>query len=113
MVKPQVTSGLYVGAEVVLTNYSLPQQLLAEASQYRITGFAGVPTMWAQLASVIWPKSLSQHLRYVADSGGRLPCHVLESIRERIPETRVFLMYGLTEAFRSTYLDPDQIARKP
>ena len=29
------------------------------------------------------------------------------------PQARPFLMYGLTEAFRSTYLDPAEVDRRP
>jgi acyl-CoA synthetase (AMP-forming)/AMP-acid ligase II len=52
-------------------------------------------------------------LRYVTNSGGKMPKATLSQLRARLPRTRVFLMYGLTEAFRSTYLPPEEIDRRP
>ena len=42
-----------------------------------------------------------------------MPTATLASLRERLPKTRPYLMYGLTEAFRSTYLPPEEIDRRP
>jgi long-subunit acyl-CoA synthetase (AMP-forming) len=52
-------------------------------------------------------------LRYITNTGGAMPLKVLAKLRELLPETRVFLMYGLTEAFRSTYLPPEEVDRRP
>ena len=109
----QATTMVFVGGELVLTNYILPQTLLSELAQCQATGLAGVPTMWAQLANMRWPPEIANHLRYVTNSGGRLPENVLHAIREQIPERRIFLMYGLTEAFRSSYLDPSLVEKHP
>ena len=35
----------------------------------------------------------------------------LDALRRLLPGTRIFLMYGLTEAFRSTFLPPEEIDR--
>ena len=109
----QVTTSLYVGAEVVLTNYSMPQKLLFELANHNITGLAGVPTMWAQLSMASWPSECRERIRYITNSGGRLPKRIIADLSERIPQARIFLMYGLTEAFRSTFLDPGEIRRRP
>jgi acyl-CoA synthetase (AMP-forming)/AMP-acid ligase II len=109
----QATTALYVGAELILTNYSLPQTLLAELIQSRATCLAGVPAMWAQLVNVQWPKEFAANLRYITNSGGRLPQSVLSALRARLPDTRIFLMYGLTEAFRSSFLDPALVDEYP
>ena len=109
----QVTTSLLSGAELVLTNFSLPQQLVSEIVQNRVTGLAGVPTMWQQLIDCSWPAGCDEHLRYITNSGGRLSRDTLARLRSRFGKTRVFLMYGLTEAFRSSYLDPDLIDERP
>ncbi|MGH7393835.1 MAG: AMP-binding enzyme, partial [Candidatus Rokuibacteriota bacterium] len=44
---------------------------------------------------------------------GAMPQAVLAVLRQRLPTTRIFLMYGLTEAFRSTYLPPEELDRRP
>lgn len=109
----QVTIGTYVGAETILTNFSLPQQLRSEVIKHEITGLAGVPTMWRHIASLEWPDSVLQRLRYITNSGGHLPLIVQEELRNSFPETEMFLMYGLTEAFRSTILDAKLAQSRP
>ena len=42
-----------------------------------------------------------------------MPRVTLAKLRQALPQTRVFLMYGLTEAFRSTYLPPEEVDRRP
>ena len=49
----------------------------------------------------------------ITNSGGAMPTATLTKLRMKLPSTSVFLMYGLTEAFRSTYLPPDQADVRP
>ena len=109
----QVTTALFSGGAAILTNYTLPQPLLSEALTFKATGLAGVPTMWSQLANTRFPDGDYSALRYLTNSGGRIPNTVLAEIRRRLPCARFYLMYGLTEAFRSSYLEPDKIDEKP
>jgi len=109
----QVTSALLVGACAVLTNFALPIPLLNEVAAEGITGLAGVPTMWAHLAAVEWPAEAVQSLRYLTNSGGPLLQPTIAALRRKLPRTEIFCMYGLTEAFRSTYLDPSELERRP
>jgi acyl-CoA synthetase (AMP-forming)/AMP-acid ligase II len=53
------------------------------------------------------------HLRYIANTGGRMPLETLTRLRTMLPRTRPYLMYGLTEAFRATYLPPEEVDRRP
>jgi acyl-CoA synthetase (AMP-forming)/AMP-acid ligase II len=69
--------------------------------------------LWIQLADREWPPEATAQLRYFANTGGRMPKATLDRLRELFPNARPFLMYGLTEAFRSTYLDPDEVDRRP
>lgn len=109
----QLTTAFHRGACVVLMNYLLPRDVISAVVRHRITGLAAVPPLWIQLAQLDWPASVTEHLRYLTNSGGKLPQATLRALRDRLPQTRVFLMYGLTEAFRSTYLPPDEIDRRP
>jgi acyl-CoA ligase (AMP-forming) (exosortase A-associated) len=108
----QVTTALQVGATCILTNFSMPAALMQEAADERITALAGVPTMWAHLAASDWPASVRASLRYITNSGGALHPALLGQLRSRLPTTSIYCMYGLTEAFRSTYLDPAELERK-
>lgn len=109
----QLTTSLLKGATCVLLDYLLPRDVVVAMATYQITGLAAVPPLWAQLANVTWPDSINGHLRYMTNSGGKMPKAILTSIRAKVPDSRFFLMYGLTEAFRSTYLPPEQIDIRP
>ncbi len=87
--------------------------MLLTIERERITALAGVPPIWIQLAALDWPKAAAQTLRYITNSGGAMPRTTLNRLRSVLPDTRIYLMYGLTEAFRSTYLPPDQIDQRP
>ena len=108
----QIATTLLVGATLVVQDYRLPQEVLLTIERERITALAGVPPIWIQLAALDWPKG-ARTLRYVTNSGGAMPRATLARLRAVLPETRIFLMYGLTEAFRSTYLPPDQVDLRP
>ncbi len=108
----QLTTAFLVGAAVVLMDFLLPRDVLRILAAERITGLAGVPTLWAQLVRLDWPQD-ARRLRYITNSGGRMPRAVLERLRALLPETRIHLMYGLTEAFRSTTLPPEEVDRRP
>jgi acyl-CoA ligase (AMP-forming) (exosortase A-associated) len=109
----QVSTAFSVGACVVLTNFSTAAALLQELNGKDITGLAGVPTMWAHLAATEWPPDAGASLRYITNSGGALVPAVLRKLQARLPKAKVYSMYGLTEAFRSTYLHPEQLAQRP
>jgi acyl-CoA ligase (AMP-forming) (exosortase A-associated) len=109
----QLSTAFAVGASVVLLDYLLPQEVMLTIERERITGLAAVPPIWIQLADLTWPESASGSLRYITNSGGVMPQATLAKLRQALPETKVFLMYGLTEAFRSTYLPPEEVDRRP
>lgn len=109
----QLTSSLRVGATLILQNSRLPGDLLKGLRRHEATGLAGVPPLWSLLLRSV--KSLEEqppeHLRYITNSGGRIPYANLEELQRLLPHTKIYLMYGLTEAFRSTYLPPDELYR--
>jgi acyl-CoA ligase (AMP-forming) (exosortase A-associated) len=109
----QLTTAFAVGATVVLHEYLLPQDCLRLMARERITGLTAVPPLWIQLAERDWPPEAAGSLRYFANTGGRMPRTLLERLRALAPQARPFLMYGLTEAFRSTYLPPEEVDRRP
>ena len=109
----QLTTAFHSGACVVLLNYLLPRDVLNAMVRERVSGFTGVPPLYIQLTQLEWPAAIAEHLRYFANTGGRMPLETLKVLRARLPRSRPFLMYGLTEAFRSTYLPPDEIDRRP
>jgi acyl-CoA ligase (AMP-forming) (exosortase A-associated) len=106
----QVTTAFTVGACAVITQFSTPAALINEIGAEAITGLAGVPMMWVHLAEQEWPAGVGGSLRYLTNSGGALAHATLSKLRAKRPRARIFCMYGLTEAFRSTYLEPELLA---
>ena len=109
----QLTTAFHVGARVVLLNYLLPRDVLKAIEREKVTGLTAVPPLYIQLTQLNWPESITEHLRYFANTGGRMPRETLDALRRHLPKTKPFLMYGLTEAFRSTYLPPEEVDRRP
>ncbi len=103
------------GARIVLLSFQLGDQLVRQLAEHQITGLAGVPTVWAILtrAAPSLLKTPLPQLRYITNSGGAVPEATVRRLRELLPAAQIFLMYGLTEAFRSTFLPPDQVDRRP
>jgi acyl-CoA synthetase (AMP-forming)/AMP-acid ligase II len=100
-----------VNATAVLINHLLPRDVLKAVVAERITGLAAVPPLWIQLAQLDWPADCT--LRYLTNSGGAMQRPTLDALRRALPNAQPFLMYGLTEAFRSTYLPPAELDRRP
>ncbi|MGW2091609.1 acyl-CoA ligase (AMP-forming), exosortase A system-associated [Promicromonospora sukumoe] len=109
----QLTTAFAVGAHVVLLDYLLPRNVTAACEKFGVTGITGVPPLWTQLAAVEWPSGARFALRYFANTGGRMSAALLGELRELFPTAAPYLMYGLTESFRSTYLDPAQVDERP
>jgi acyl-CoA ligase (AMP-forming) (exosortase A-associated) len=109
----QLTTAFHAGARVVLLNYLLPKDVLNALVRERVTGLTAVPPLYIQLTQLTWPPTVTEHLRYFANTGGRMPLEILTKLRSALPKTKPFLMYGLTEAFRATYLPPDEVDRRP
>jgi acyl-CoA ligase (AMP-forming) (exosortase A-associated) len=109
----QLTTAFRVGASVVLMDYLFARDVPKAVERHRVTGLAAVPPLWIQLADAPWPAGASAGLRYFTNSGGRMPRATLDRLRQLLPKAKPYLMYGLTEAFRGTYLPPDQVDVRP
>jgi acyl-CoA ligase (AMP-forming) (exosortase A-associated) len=107
----QLTTAFKVGATAVLINHLLARDILKAVVAERITGLAAVPPLWIQVAPLPWPADCT--LRYLTNSGGAMQRPTLDALRQALPNARPFLMYGLTEAFRSTFLPPEELERRP
>ncbi len=109
----QLTTAFRSGAAAVLLDYLTPRDVVKAVERHGVTGITGVPPLWIQLAEADWPEAARRSLRYMANTGGRMPVRVTRRLRMLFPDARLFLMYGLTEAFRSTYLDPSLVDERP
>lgn len=111
----QLLTAVAVGATLVLQRSHFTADIHRSLARHSITGLAGVPPLWIQLLGDRSPLSQQAvpQLRYITNSGGVFPIELVARCRRVLPATRLYLMYGLSEAFRSTYLPPDQLERRP
>ena len=110
----QLTTSVQQGSRLVMMSFVFAKQIVRALQRHQITGLAGVPTLWSLLAgSNVFGETRFPQLRYITNTGGALPLATLQTLRRTLTETRIFLMYGLTEAFRSTYLPPEQLDQRP
>ena len=109
----QLLSTWYAGGCAVALDYLLPRDVVKACAKHGVTTLAAVPPLWVQLLEQEWPAEAVVALRRVTNSGGALTVDLIAAMRAKVPESRIFPMYGLTEAFRSTYLDPALVADHP
>jgi acyl-CoA synthetase (AMP-forming)/AMP-acid ligase II len=103
------------GARLVLErSFAFPTQVLELVAREKVTGFPGVPTIFAVIAGM---KSLDAFdfstIRYATNTAAALPVQHVTMLRKIFPDARIYSMYGLTECKRCTYLPPEDIDRKP
>jgi acyl-CoA ligase (AMP-forming) (exosortase A-associated) len=109
----QLTTMFLVGGTVVLQGVMMPAEIVKQLVKERITGFAAVPPAWIPVVRYLEEvQTALPDLRYITNSGGKIPTNTLEVMPKVFPGVQIFLMYGLTEAFRSTYLPPELFHRK-
>lgn len=109
----QLLSTWAAGACVVPLDYLSARDVIRAVGRHGVTTLAGVPPLWVQLIEAEWPGADAYRLRRLTNSGGRLPASVIRRMREMFPAAEIYPMYGLTEAFRSTYLDPALVDEHP
>ncbi|MFT3966876.1 MAG: acyl-CoA ligase (AMP-forming), exosortase A system-associated [Sphingobium sp.] len=94
-------------------DYLLPRDVAKAVAAHAVTTLAGVPPLWVQLVEIDWPEGAGASLRRLTNSGGALTRPLIRRMRERFPAADIYPMYGLTEAFRSTYLPPALVDSHP
>ncbi|WP_246082570.1 AMP-binding protein [Rubellimicrobium rubrum] len=109
----QLTTMLRVGGSVVHQPVAIPSELVRTVRDHAVTGFAGVPPLWNQVVRYLdETRATMPSLRRITNTGGKLPPNILELMPAVFPGVDIYLMYGLTEAFRSTFLPPEKFSQK-
>ncbi|MDR3514223.1 MAG: AMP-binding protein [Azospirillaceae bacterium] len=109
----QMLTMLQVGGSVVLQRVTMAAELAEALSRHQITGVAAVPSIWTPLvAHLAEIGGTFPSLRYLTNAGGKCPDAVLAQMPAIFPGTKVYLMYGMTETIRATFLDPDLFETK-
>jgi len=101
------------GGCVITLDFLTPRDVVKAIARHGVTTLAAVPPLWVQLAELEWPADVAANLRRLTNSGGALTPDLVRRLRTIFPQAQLFAMYGLTEAFRSTFLDPALIDSHP
>jgi acyl-CoA ligase (AMP-forming) (exosortase A-associated) len=109
----QLLSTWHAGGCVVPLDYLTPRDVIKACARHGVTTLAAVPPLWVQLVEQDWPNEAVTPMRRLTNSGGALTVELVRKLRVLFPQARLFPMYGLTEAFRSTYLDPSLVDSHP
>jgi amino acid adenylation domain-containing protein len=110
----QLLCATTMGATLVVERSPVPPQIVAALRAQQVTVLPAVPPLWLQLLTVeAFQENPLPSLRILTNTGGRMPRHAVDALRRAYPRAQLFLMYGLTEAFRSTYLPPEEVDRRP
>jgi acyl-CoA synthetase (AMP-forming)/AMP-acid ligase II len=106
---------LSVGGCLVLENsLAYPHLVVEKLAIEAASGFAGVPSTFALLLQRVKLEGYDlSKLRYVTQAGGAMRPELMRRWREALPASKLFVMYGQTEATaRLTYLPPERLEDK-
>ena len=109
----QLLSTWYAGGAVVPLDYLTSRDVMKAVDRHAVTTIAAVPPLWLQLVELDWPLEIATHLKRLTNSGGALTPSLVRALRIKFPKADLYAMYGLTEAFRSTFLDPALVDAHP
>ncbi|WP_175820933.1 acyl-CoA ligase (AMP-forming), exosortase A system-associated [Burkholderia sp. BCC0419] len=109
----QLTTALASGACYTPLDFLQPAEVPRHCDAFGVTSITGVPPLWMQLASAGWSDAARTRIRRFANTGGHLATPLLHRLQALFMHASPYLMYGLTEAFRSTYLAPADAALRP
>jgi long-chain acyl-CoA synthetase len=111
----QVLMAFKFGGTVVLEkSFAYPYEMIKQMVKEKVTGFPGVPTLFAILLEMEDLKQIDlSSLRYVTNTAAALPVEHIQRLRKIFPQAKLYSMYGLTECKRVSYLPPEELDRRP
>lgn len=109
----QMFSTWAAGGTIVPLDYLTARDVVKAVEREGITTLAGVPPLWVQLTEAEWPSETAARMRRITNSGGALTKALIGRLSKLFANADIYPMYGLTEAFRSTYLPPELVATHP
>lgn len=108
----QLFSTWKAGGCVIPLDYLVARDVVKAVTTHRVTTLAAVPPLWLQLVEADWQEA-GASVRRITNSGGALTQNLIGRMRTVFPNADIYPMYGLTEAFRSTYLPPNLVFAHP
>jgi len=109
----QLLCAIWTRSTLVVSLSSLASTIVADAREQQVTVMAGVPPLWLQLLATPTFSPPIESLRVIQNAGGHLPVGAVRQLRAAQPQARLFLQYGMTETFRSSFLAPHEVDLHP
>ncbi len=109
----QLLSTWYAGGSLVPLDFLFARDVAKACAKHGVTTLAAVPPLWVQLTEIEWPSEAIASMRRMTNSGGALTRELVDNLTGIFPDADLYPMYGLTEAFRSTFLDPELVKKNP
>lgn len=101
------------GTLVLEQSFAFPAEILQTIVRERVTGFAGVPTIYSMLLGMDPSALVLPSLRYMTNAAAALSIDHVRRLRRVFPKVDLYLMHGLTEVARTMYLPPEQVDLRP
>lgn len=105
---------MFGGTVVIERSFTFIHRVLQRIAEENITGFPIVPTI---LAMILKLDDLNRYnldsLRYITNTGAKLPVPHIRRFREMFPSVRIYSMFGLTECKRVSGMPPDELDARP
>jgi len=113
----QIFVTLYKRATLAIHKFVLPSDFFSHLINEKITVLPLMPIHITQMFDEN-PHRIPQpehfkNLRTITSSGGNITSLMVKNITTHFPDAKFYSMHGLTEAFRSAFLDPSQIHIRP
>jgi amino acid adenylation domain-containing protein len=103
----------FSGTLVLERSFTYPAVVLKHIEQEKVTGFPGVPTLFAVLLQMDLGRFDLSSLLYLTNTAAALSVEHIQRLRDAFPWARLYSMYGLTECKRTLYLPPEELDRRP
>ena len=101
------------GRLVLEKGFGFPYEIIKRIKEEKITGFAGAPTVYSIITHLNLESETFPSLRYITNAAAAMPYSFIPKLRKIFPTTKIYLMHGLTECLRTTYLPPEEIETRP
>ena len=103
------------GATLILPTSNNPIGVCEAIERHKPTVFAGIPSVYTYLLRGVSPFRTTPigSIATYTNTGGTIPAPILEELLGLVGEARVFLNYGLTETYRTSFLPPELVRERP
>ena len=111
----QLMFTIVLGKTHILPEAFNPFAICDAIARHRPTLFAGIPSLFTYLLQGLSPfrQTNLSSIRIVTNTGGTIPAPVLGDILDIFDNRKIFLNYGLTESYRTSFLDPNLVRERP